>query len=394
MTADVLDDRALNRATLARQLLLDRVAMPAAAAIEHLVGLQAQAPDAPYVGLWTRLAGFRVGELARLVTGRRAVRAPLMRATLHLVTARDCRALRPLVQSVLARAFGVQAFARNLAGVDLHEVRTAGRALLTERPRTRAELGPLLAERWPERDSVSLAYAVTYLEPLVQVPPRGVWGEAGPAAWAPAEHWLAGAADEPAGAVNEPIGPDGHAGPGWPAEPAAALDELVVRYLRSFGPASVRDVQLWSGLTRLREVTDRLGDRLREFRAADGRTLVDLPEAPRPDRDAPAPVRFLPEYDNLLLSHADRRRVITDGRRPPLFPGNGGRYGTLLVDGRHAAHWSVTRTGDGAAATLVVEPPAALRPPEREAVEAEGAALLAFVAPEVDRRDVHVRPPA
>jgi hypothetical protein len=237
---EVLDRRALNRALLARQLLLERSELPPGAAIEHLVGLQAQAPNAPYVALWSRLDGFRPEELAALLEKRRVVRMSLMRATIHLVTARDAAALRPLVQSVLTRSFGSTAFARDVAGVDREELVEAGRELLTEAPRTRVELSRLLGERWPGIDSASLAYTVTYHLPLVQVPPRGVWGSTGPARWAPVDAWLRGS-----------------------RAPRLSVDELVLRYLRAFGPASVKDMRIWSGLSGLRDVVERVRPLLR-----------------------------------------------------------------------------------------------------------------------------------
>src|ERR1700730_10877991 len=187
MADKILGPRALTRAPLARQLLLRRAEMTAAEAIEHLVGMQAQAPEAPYVGLWTRLNGFHATELAELIGGGPPGPLPLMRATVHLLTARDCAALRPWVQVVLERSFSGQAFARNLAGLDMAAVKAAGHALLDERPRTRAEIGRLLATQWPDRDPTSLAHAITYLVPAVQVPPRAIWGTGGPAAIAPAQ---------------------------------------------------------------------------------------------------------------------------------------------------------------------------------------------------------------
>jgi hypothetical protein len=362
---DVLSVRALNRATLARQLLLRRRRQPVDEVIEHLVGMQGQAPNAPYVGLWSRIDGFRASELAALVSDRRAVRASLMRATVHLVTARDALALRPLVQPVLVRNFSGQAFNRNLAGMDLDELLAAGRELLAEAPRSRADLGPLLAQRFPGRDPTSMAYAVSYLIPLVQVPPRGIWGASGPAALAPMEDWL-----------------------GRPLERDPAPDPVVLRYLGAFGPASVKDAQAWSGLTRLREVVDRLRPDLRTFRDEQGVELFDLPDAPRPDPDTPAPVVFLPEYDNLLLSHADRSRVKTPGWPVPLPAGNGGNAGTVLVDGQFRATWATAR--DGGRVTLTVRPFARLSPSDGAAVAAEAERLLAFTDPAAATRDVRL----
>jgi len=363
----VLGVRALSRATLARQLLLRRAKLPAAEAIEHLVGMQAQAPNAPYVGLWTRLDGFHPDELAQSVTERRAVRTPLMRATIHLVSARDCLVLRPVVQPVLVRRFAGSPFARNLVGMDTEALLAAGRVLLGERPRTRAELGPLLGERWPDRDATSLAYAISYLLSLVQVPPRGIWGATGKATWTTTEAWL-----------GRPLA----------AEPTP--DELVVRYLAAFGPASVNDMQAWSGLTRLREATERLRPRLAAFRDEAGNELLDLPDAPRPDPDTPAPPRFLPEYDNVLFAHADRSRIIADDRRPPLFAGGGGVLGTVLVDGFLRGTWRLTH-GPGTA-TLRIQPFTRLSATDAAAVADEGARLLSSTAADATTHDLQLTP--
>jgi len=328
-------------------------------AVEHLVGMQAQAPHAPYVGLWTRLADFQAGQLSELITARRAVRAPLMRATLHLVSARDCLGLRPAIQPVLVRSFAGSPF--DVSGLETEHLLHAGRTLLSERACTRPELGAALGERWPDADPVSLAQAITYLVPTVQVPPRGVWGRSGAARWTTVETWL-----------GEPLGS------GYTPE------DLVLRYLAAFGPATVRDVQTWSGMTRLAAVAERLRSRLRVFRDEQGAELLDLPDAPRPDPETPAPPRFLPEYDNLLLSHADRTRFIAGGERVPLPPGPGARSGTLLVDGVLSATWRITIQRNSA--VLELAPFAAVRDPDP--IVAEGERLLAFVAGDAVDRDI------
>lgn len=361
---DVLSRRALNRALLERQLLLRRTKLSAAKTVELLVGMQAQVPLDPYTALWSRLEGFRPEELSGLIERRRAVRMPLLRSTLHLVTARDCLALRPVIQPVLEAVFSASAFARNLSGLDVAEILTAGRALLAERPRTTAAMRAALAERWPDRDAGSLAYAVHFLVPMVQVPPRGLWGSTSQPIWTTVESWL-----------------------GRPIAASSRPDRLVMRYLAAFGPASVADARTWSRLNGLRDVFERLRPRLRTFRSEAGTELFDLPDAPRPDPDTPAPPRFLPEYDNLVLSHADRSRVFPDDRLAGDW-----MKGSFLVDGFVRGTWRIDRTRD--AATLVAQPFGRVTKADRTALTDEATRLLEFSAHDSASRHVRLLPVA
>jgi hypothetical protein len=355
----VLSRRALNRALLARQMLLRRGRMGVSEALEALLGMQAQEPQAPYVGLWSRLEGFDPDELCELVATGDAVRGSLMRATLHLVTARDWASLRPLIAPVLARSFSSSPFSKELENVDLAEVLALGRALLAQRPRTRAELGPLLAGEF-RADPTSLAYAVSYLEPIVQVPPRGLWRRSGQARWTTAKAWLQRC-----------------------HEARLSLQELIIRYLAAFGPATIQDIQAWSGLTGLRAVIDPVRDRVRSCADEQGRELLDVADGALPDPEIPASPRFLPPFDNAILSHSDRARIIAPEDRRRV---SGDRLmRTFLVDGFVAGTWQLD------AARLSVRPFRKLSVANRGAVEEEAMRLLAFVAPEASVPDVHIQ---
>ena len=238
--------------------------------------------------------------------------------------------------------------------MDIEALAATGRTLLEDRPRTAKELGEILRERWPEHAPATLARAIRHLVPLVQVPPRGIWGKSGPAAHTTAEAWL-----------------------GRPLDQNPSLEEMVLRYLGAFGPATVKDVQTWSGLTRVGEVVDRLRPRLLPFRDEHGRDLFDLPGVPRPDPNTPAPPRFLPEFDNLILSHADRTRVIAEEYRKAIASRNGMVPATFLVDGFVRGTWKTERIRGKA--TLVIEPFKAQVKQDHGVIAKEGERLIRFI---------------
>jgi Winged helix DNA-binding domain len=363
MAAEVLTRRALNRATLVRQLLLQRAALSPLAAVEHLVGMHAQEPLNPYTGLWSRLDGFRPEELGQLLEERKVVRINLMRGTIHLVTADHCLLLWPLTRSVLAGQLRRHStYGRDLVGVDLDVVVATARPFIAERPRTRAEVRALLAERFPEHNAAALAEACRHLLPLVQVPPRGVWGRTMQPVSTTAEAWL-----------------------GREMARNPSIDHVVLRYLGAFGPATVADAAAWSRLTGLREVLERLRPRLRTFRDENGRELFDLPDAPRPDPDTPAPVRFLPEYDNVLLSHADRSRFHSSRAVAGFSAVSLPIKGTVLHDGFVGGTWRIE--GD---ATLVVDHVVPLSRKAAASIEAEGRRYLRFVAADAPAHDLRL----
>ncbi|MFF1902843.1 winged helix DNA-binding domain-containing protein [Kitasatospora sp. NPDC058218] len=352
----IMTDRALNRATLQRQYLLESSDMAPLQMIEHLVGMQAQAPYPPYTGLWTRLREFTHDELGGLLQDRSAVRILLYRGTIHLVSAADCLALRPVVQRVIDRMYVP---ARTVAATgDPETIARHGVEILKKEPLTPKELGDALTERFPNAVPRQLGDVARAKLALVQTPPRAVWGIGGVTRYATAESWL-----------------------GAPLK-AASLPSVIRRYLAAFGPATVQDVQAWCGLTRLREVTDSMGDLLR-LRGERGAELLDLPDAPRPGADVPAPVRFLPDFDNVVLSYADRSRIVPEQHRGHLFLKNGIVPGSVLVDGMVAGTW---RADAGVVTITLLERIGAA---DEVALLVTGERLARFLAP--SNADVDVR---
>ncbi|HEY8524187.1 MAG TPA: winged helix DNA-binding domain-containing protein [Acidimicrobiales bacterium] len=368
---DVLSVRDLNRATLARQMLLERHDLPAPAAIERLVGLQAQAPPGPYIGLWTRLAGFERDDLATPIAERAVVKATLMRSTLHLATAADYPWLRRTLHPAMAGAADDIATRRGGKGAfDVERVVEAGRHFFAE-PHTYAELSAMLAELLPDVDVGSMRYTVRTHVPLVQVPTDTRWSYPGQPRFTVADAWL-----------GQPVSTDG-------GDPDDDLRRLVTRYLAAFGPATVTDLQTWSGLGKLKDRVAAVAPDLVTFRDENRRQLLDLPDAPRPAGDTPAPVRFLPEYDNVLLSHQKRTRIVADEHRKKVFLPGLRVARTVLVDGFVAGTWTVEKTKR--TATLVVEPFSKPDEATAGALEEEAERLVRFVEPEAAAHAVDLR---
>ena len=363
MAEPVLDDRALNRALLVRQGLLGREPVPVTEMVERVAGVQAEQPQYPYLGLWSRIAGFVPSALEAALTGRELVRLWVMRGTIHLVTAADAAAMYPLTRRVHTQSFASN-FGKGLAGADPAEVAAAAVELMAAEPRTKRELADALAQRWPDAERESLAVCVTHHAACAQVPPRGLFKQPGAVRLAPLEEWT-----------------------GRPPEPDPSPAALVRRYLAAFGPASVADMRTWSRMTGLREVFEALRPDLRTFRDERGRELFDVPDGPLPDPGTPAPPRFLPRLDNATLSHEDRSRIL-DGGGPDVRWRRGGLMaGHLLIDGFHRARWVLTEGKDGA--TLALEGIDGAVPDE---VEAEARALLDFWSPQAARRELALRP--
>lgn len=306
--------------------------------------MQAQEPRPPFVGLWSRLRDFRSDELLEALRAGTVVRGPLFRATLHLVTEADWSVFRAPCQPALSRA--MRALGTRVQAIDLERLAEVARGLLRERPLTAGELRALLHETIPEVDQRALGYAVRTSLPLVMVATEDRFGFPRDARLRLAE--VANTSEDPG--------------------------ELVRRYLAAYGPASVADAQEWSGLAGLAPTFEALRPQLAGFTDERGRELFDLPDAPRPGAEVAAPARYLPEFDSLVLAHADRSRLIADEHRRHLTTKNLRVNATALYDGEVCATWTVKRTARSA--TLEITPFRSLSSQARRALEVEGLALL------------------
>src|SRR5438876_1685748 len=367
----VLTLRRLNRATLARQLLLRRARLDVVDAIERVAALQAQWAPSPYVALWSRLAGFTRERLWSAIERHAVIRARLMRGTLHLVSARDFYAFAVATQDTQRAAWNRIQVAR---GVHPERVATLAVAFArTPRPKEDviAHLRENLGDVFNERFNWLLWRYVSAHADLVSAPPGGHWGYGGTdAPYVAASHWIGG--------------------DGRPSE-ALALERLVRRCIAAFGPVSLADIAKFAGQVapRLRPTLEALAPKLRTFKDEAGRTLFDLPTAPRPAAGTRAPARFLPRYDEVLIAYQNRERIVSSKFRSALYAKNGIIEAALLIDGMVAATWSIARAKDQA--VLEIHPLTRIAPSDRADATTEGERLVRFAVPEARSYGVRYR---
>ena len=342
--------RELNRTHLQRQHLLTRADLGVRDMLRALVGLQAQVTKDPYLALWSRIEGFTHDQLGDLLLDREAVRASLMRGTIHLVTADDYRMLFPATYSLHRRALPGLAYGKQVPREAYDPILASTHAFLTNNPSTLKDVADHLAEAYPDIDRRALGQVGRFLLPLVQIPPRGVWGQSHTATWALASEWL-----------GVPI-----------AEAVGPPDEMIRRYLAAFGPASLADMSSWSGVTNLKGSIVTMGDEMELYQDESGTVLYDLAGMEFTDPAIPAPARFLPGFDNALLGHKDRRRIISEEHRRMIGTQNGMFASTFLVDGFVAGIWSATTEA------IALTPFRPFTRHQQQEIEAEATRLAPF----------------
>ncbi|KAF0848863.1 winged helix DNA-binding domain-containing protein [Nocardia caishijiensis] len=350
-----LSNRVLNRTLLARQHLLERCTLSTPQMCDHLIGLQAQDVQPPFIGLWSRTVDFDPDTVSRGLQDRSLVRITLMRGTIHLVTPPDALRIAPHIQPELEKVPFRKGFNYGaMVGLDPEQVRAAGEEVLGDEPMSAADLRAEAARRYPDRDPGAVSQTWLYQLPVLQTPPRGRWRDNSRPVWSRVQPWL-----------------------GAPLDPDYPVGELILRYLRAFGPASTMDMQTWSRLPGMKQVVADLGDRLRTYTDERGRTLYDDADLELADPDLPAPVRLLGWYDNALLSHQDRSRVVVE---PIVARSFGANVAPVLIDGFTAGVYKIfVKAGT---ARFRVIPTRAWTKTEAVRVESEAAALLAFLEPE------------
>lgn len=366
MTTRTLTHRELNRTLLSRQLLLEQADIPPLEAIRHLAGLQAQVPNPPYIGLWTRLKQFERWDFSTLLEDRKVVRAPLMRFTLHHMAADDYLRFRKTLEPALLRSF--RAFnGKRADGIDFEQMVAAAKAFIEEEPRTTGEQKAMLQQLDPDSDEYAKVNGVRAYLPLVMATPGGLWGSGSAGAYTTPDVWLGQSIDQ-----------------------EARIAELWQRYLAAYGPASIMDFQFWTGLVRLqrplKELAPALG--LLQYEHPNGRTLYDVPDHEVLSADTPAPIRFVPEYDNLIIGHKDRTHIIADADYNKVFLSAARVSATILIDGFVAATWKVEV--DKGEAVLKVEPFREVSKDDRETLNKEGKRLLQFIEPEAEKFRVRI----
>jgi len=345
---------------LDRQLLIQRANISLSEATERVIGWQSQIPNPPYIGLWTRLESFQRDDLTNAMQNRQIVRCAMFRSTLHLITQADHHRFHRVIEPALVK--GLRSFhGRNIEGLNILPLVDVIKPFLSQSPRSMGEIGKFLQTIEPDREPEALNYAIRTYLPLVQVPPAGTWGVGSKATYVMAENWIG-------------------------RDKSADVGALFLRYLAGYGPASVMDFQTWAGMTKLAPEIEKIKPQLRLFVDENGVALYDLPDMPQTDVDAPLPVKFIPEYDNVLIGHADRTRILPEEHRKKVFLSAGRVSSTILVDGFVAGVWKIEITKR--TATLQITPFITLTDNQREALISEGELLIRFVADTAEQMSV------
>ncbi|MBI5311309.1 MAG: AlkZ family DNA glycosylase [Actinobacteria bacterium] len=370
MAPRTLDNRQLNRALLARQQLLKRKRLPVAKTLHNVGGLQTQEPRDAFIALWSRIDGFDPAKLRAAAGSGKIVRGSYLRCTVHTVTADDFAGFRLPLAEVIAR--DTSNWRHVYEHIDIAVVAKAVRKLLSDdEPRSAREIAAALQPQFPKAPPEGLAHCARIHVPLVMAPTGDRWGYSRPPRYLLAERWL-----------------------GRKLLSTTSKGELLLRGIAATGPCSTADLRTWSGLTGVKETLIAIAPELMVFRDERGRELYDLPEAPRPRADTPAPVRFLGEFDNAVLSHDDRARIVDPDRAKRFnVSKNGRRLYTFLVDGFVAGAWKVDRKSKRAPATLEMTPFDRFSRSTEADLQTEAQKLIQMLEPDATEYRIVIEPP-